>query len=113
MRPLRALDLFSGAGGLSCGFQWAGGEVVGGLEIDPSAAATFQANHAEAHVWVSDIREVDTYVVRDTVGDVDVILGGPMCQGVSQRGPRDPHDERNFAFWASLTSSGTSSRSSS
>jgi DNA (cytosine-5)-methyltransferase 1 len=38
--------------------------------------------------------------VGNAVGDIDVVLGGPMCQGVSQRGPRDPRDERNFAFWA-------------
>jgi DNA (cytosine-5)-methyltransferase 1 len=43
---------------------------------------------------------VDPNAVEDAVGDVDVILGGPMCQGVSQRGPRDPYDKRNFAFWA-------------
>lgn len=95
-----ALDLFSGAGGLSCAFEWNGGRVVGGIEIDPVAAATFQANHPEAKVWVEDIRGLDPEHVGELIESVDGILGGPMCQGVSQRGPRDPHDERNFAFWA-------------
>jgi DNA (cytosine-5)-methyltransferase 1 len=99
-QSLRALDLFSGAGGLSCGFEWAGGQVVGAIEIDPAAAQTFQMNHRAARVWVDDIKQIAPAVVREAIGDVDVVLGGPMCQGVSQRGPRDPHDERNFAFWA-------------
>jgi DNA (cytosine-5)-methyltransferase 1 len=73
---------------------------VGAIEIDATAASTFRANHTGARTWVEDIRGIDPSVVGDAVGDVDVVLGGPMCQGVSQRGPRDPHDERNFAFWA-------------
>lgn len=98
---LRALDLFAGAGGLSRGFEWAGaGHVVGAVEIDPAAANTFRVNHPGARVWDDDIRKVDAHDVRRELGPIDVILGGPMCQGVSQRGPRDPHDERNFAFWA-------------
>lgn len=96
---LTAVDLFAGAGGLSAGFDWAGGEVLGGIEYDASAAATFRANHRRAKVW-GDIRSVPPQVVREAVGPVDLLIGGPMCQGVSQRGPRDPHDERNFAFWA-------------
>lgn len=100
-QDLRAIDLFAGAGGLSRGFEWAGaGRVVGAVEIDGMAAKTFRANHADARVWTDDIRKVDPLAVRREVGPVDVVLGGPMCQGVSQRGPRDPHDERNFAFWA-------------
>jgi site-specific DNA-cytosine methylase len=98
---LRAIDVFAGAGGLSRGFEWAAlGRVVGAIEIDEMAAATLRANHPEAQMWIEDIRGVDPLAVGDAVGDVDVVLGGPMCQGVSQRGPRDPRDQRNFAFWA-------------
>lgn len=100
-KTLRALDLFAGAGGLSQGFEWAGaGSVVGAIELDETAAATFRANHPDAKVWTQDIRRVDPRSVQDEIGPIDVVLGGPMCQGVSQRGPRDPRDERNFAFWA-------------
>src|SRR5262245_13663683 len=98
---LRALDLFAGAGGLSRGFEWAGaGRVVGAVEIDEAAAETFRANHPGARVWTEDIRVVDPLAVGRDLGRIDVVLGGPMCQGVSQRGSRDPYDERNFAFWA-------------
>lgn len=96
---MRAIDLFSGAGGLSCGFEWAGGHVVGGIEYDQHAAATFAANHPDAVIWNTDIRTVSPRDVRERLGQIDVVLGGPMCQGVSQRGRRDPHDPRNFAFW--------------
>ncbi len=98
---LCAIDLFSGAGGLSRGFEWGRlGRVAGAIEIDEAAASTFEANHPDAQIWVNDIRKLDPVAVGDAIGDVDVVLGGPMCQGVSQRGPRDPRDERNFAFWA-------------
>jgi DNA (cytosine-5)-methyltransferase 1 len=98
---LRALDLFSGAGGLSRGFEWAAaGEVVGAIELDEAAAGTFAVNHPAARIWTEDIRTVDPTAVQRELGPIDVVLGGPMCQGVSQRGPRDPHDERNFAFWS-------------
>jgi DNA (cytosine-5)-methyltransferase 1 len=100
-RGLRAVDLFAGAGGLSCGFEWSGlGKVVAAVEIDGAAADTFQVNHPAARVWRQDIRKIEAGRFHAAVGDVDVVLGGPMCQGVSQRGPRDPRDERNFAFWA-------------
>jgi DNA (cytosine-5)-methyltransferase 1 len=101
---LRAIDLFSGAGGLSAGFEWAGvGSVVAAIEIDPRAAETFSTNHPTARVYTEDIRardRVSPEILSRDVRDIDVVLGGPMCQGVSQRGPRDPHDDRNFAFWA-------------
>jgi DNA (cytosine-5)-methyltransferase 1 len=100
VQPLRGLDLFAGAGGLSCGFEWMGGVVVAGVEIDEAAAKTFGANHRNAKVWAQDIRALTPRQVVEEIGPVDVVMGGPMCQGVSQRGPRDPHDERNFAFWA-------------
>lgn len=100
---LTAIDLFAGAGGLSCGFEWAGaGAVVGAVEINQAASQTFLANHPAGRVWTDDIRDTDKVspdIVRDHVGEIDVLLGGPMCQGVSQRGPRDPFDRRNFAFW--------------
>ena len=73
---------------------------MGGVEIDEAAAATFAYNHPRARVWANDIRDLDPGEVAAAVGPIDVLMGGPMCQGVSQRGPRDPHDDRNFAFWS-------------
>lgn len=99
MGRLRGLDLFAGAGGLSCGFEWAGGRIVGAVEVDDDCVATFRHNHPRAKVWATDIRSLSPRSVKRELGRIDIVLGGPMCQGVSQRGPRDPHDPRNFAFW--------------
>lgn len=100
-KPLRALDLFAGAGGLGCGYQWFGGTVAAAVEVDEFASSTFRENHAGTRVWTEDIRSLRPRDLAKEAGPFDMIIGGPMCQGVSQRGPRDPHrDERNFAFWA-------------
>lgn len=84
----RVLDLFCGAGGLSYGFERAGGFVtVGGIDLLPDRIATFTANHDYAVGLAGDIRKTSPEAVRDLVGDVDVIVGGPPCQGFSSIRP--------------------------
>lgn len=81
----RVVDLFAGAGGLSEGFRQAGFKIVGGSDIDPDAAATFQLNFADADFVTGDIR---TKRVRSNIMDIasaaDVLVGGPPCQAFSQ-----------------------------
>lgn len=85
MRPLAMVDLFSGAGGISEGFSNAGYEVLGGLDIDPDAVATFALNFPKASSICGDIRNLR---VREQVVSVarraDVVVGGPPCQAFSQ-----------------------------
>lgn len=89
---LSTLDLFAGAGGLTEGFKRAGGyRVVKAVELDPSAAATFRQNHGDV-VHAGGIEE---WVDAGDVPEVDVVLGGPPCQGFSLLGRRDENDERN------------------
>jgi DNA (cytosine-5)-methyltransferase 1 len=84
----RVLDLFCGAGGLSYGFEQAGGFVtVGGIDLLPDRIATFTANHRHATGLAGDIRETTPDAVREIVGTVDVIVGGPPCQGFSSIRP--------------------------
>jgi DNA (cytosine-5)-methyltransferase 1 len=84
----RVLDLFCGAGGLSYGFEQAGGFVtVGGIDLLPDRIATFTANHRHATGLAGDIRETSPDAVRDAIGEVDVIVGGPPCQGFSSIRP--------------------------
>lgn len=91
---LRVLDLFSGAGGLSTGLHAADGRfvTVAAVEHDPAAAATFGANFPTSDVHVGDI---SAWVAGGGVPEVDVVVGGPPCQGFSNLGKRDVDDERN------------------
>lgn len=103
------MDLFCGTGGFSKGIENAGekGEfsVVHGIDILPVATKTFQLNHPEAYTVCEDIRKVRRSQVSEKTGlkqdDVDVIIGGPPCQGFSSIRPfRSSHDDdpRNSLF---------------
>lgn len=94
MGSLTLVDLFAGCGGMTEGFRVEGFRPVGAVEWDLHAAATYAANFGEDHVFRGDIAEW-----RDTdVPEVDVVVGGPPCQGFSNLGTRDPSDPRN-ALW--------------
>lgn len=90
---LSVLDLFAGAGGLTRGFDDAGGfRSVQAVELDVAAAATFTRNHPDTSLFVGPIQEW----VRDCgVPEVDIIVGGPPCQGFSTLNRADVQDERN------------------
>lgn len=99
------LDLFSGAGGLSRGFYDAGYEVVLGVDFDEMALKTFKENHGDAEVMKLDLFNHDNIDIIETFLKnrnikIDVLVGGPPCQGFSLAGPRDKNDERNKLFEA-------------
>ena len=103
-------DLFSGAGGLTAGFAAAGFEPVVAVEFDRWAAETYTANFG-SHMLCADIGEIEvtraatglTWRVRDSLAEVqtpeiDVLVGGPPCQGFSPLGRMtnwDRPDPRN------------------
>ena len=90
-RTLATLDLFAGAGGLTQGFVEAGGySSRGAVEIDLEAAASFRANHGEVHAG-----DIEEWLTSCPVPEVDVVIGGPPCQGFSLLGKRDATDLRN------------------
>ncbi|MDR0648354.1 MAG: DNA cytosine methyltransferase [Synergistaceae bacterium] len=99
MRP-KAIDLFAGVGGLSLGFEMAGFDVLLAVEYDASIAEAYKLNHPKTKMLVEDIRELplkETF--SEYVGKVDIVFGGPPCQGFSQKGQRKTiSDERNFLF---------------
>lgn len=82
---LSIVDLFCGAGGLSEGFREAGCTVLGGVDHDPDAIATYAHNFPEGEAICGDIR--DPEVRRRTLelaAGCDVVVGGPPCQAFSQ-----------------------------
>ena len=92
------IDLFCGAGGLSEGFRQAGFHVLAGQDFDEQAGKTFAATHPEAEFIGGPIQDVTPEQLLDAAdrrpGEIDVIVGGPPCQGYSvynhQRGVSDP-----------------------
>jgi DNA (cytosine-5)-methyltransferase 1 len=97
------IDLFSGAGGLSCGLEMAGFRTLLASEIEPAYAETYQRNHPDIHCYVRDIRELDVEEIKKTShlteGDLDLLAGGPPCQGFSVNAPvRSTNDARNHLF---------------
>lgn len=99
MKP-SVIDLFAGVGGLSLGFEKQGFEVLIANEYNKSIAAAYTENHRNTKMIVGDITALD---LKETfgpyTGKIDVVIGGPPCQGFSQKGQRKTiHDERNFLF---------------
>ena len=99
MKPT-VIDLFAGVGGLSLGFEMRGFNVLVANEYDKSIAAAYTANHKSTKMIVGDITSLDLdKTFGPYKGKVDVVIGGPPCQGFSQKGQRKTiHDERNFLF---------------
>ncbi|MBB5957583.1 DNA (cytosine-5)-methyltransferase 1 [Saccharothrix tamanrassetensis] len=92
---LSMIDLFAGCGGMTSGFASAGGyRPVMSVEWDLHAAATYAANFGEDHTFWSDIAAIPDR----RIPAVDVIVGGPPCQGFSSLGSRDVNDPRN-SLW--------------
>jgi DNA (cytosine-5)-methyltransferase 1 len=99
----KAIDLFSGCGGLTLGLKQAGFRVVAAVEIDPLAVETYQANHKNVFVWEKDITKISVRQVRKQLGlkpgQLDLLAGCPPCQGFSTlttlNGNRGMNDIRN------------------
>lgn len=92
---ISVLDLFAGGGGLSQGMHEASArfDVVRAVELDPDAAATFALNHGAGLVYQGGIE--DWLREEETFSEVDVVIGGPPCQGFSTLGKQDAEDSRN------------------
>ena len=98
---MNVIDLFSGCGGLSKGFMDAGCRVLLGADVDQAALDSFEKNHPGSIGLRRSLAEEATFDrMREIIGDrkVDLIVGGPPCQGFSLTGPRNFDDERNKLY---------------
>lgn len=95
------IDCFCGAGGLSLGFEQAGFKVEYAFDIDEKSIATYKHNctHHRGPAFVRDIHDVSkASIVNDLgheLGSIDVVIGGPPCQGFSVQRRGSDVDERN------------------
>lgn len=95
------IDMFCGCGGLSRGFMDAGYEVLLGIDNNDDALKSFRANHNGAIGMNGDLFQDSTILqVASAINNrqVDLIIGGPPCQGFSLSGSRIENDERNRLF---------------
>lgn len=90
MSKMYMIDLFAGAGGLSCGLEMAGFQPVLANEMVEQYAKTYQVNHPETTVITGDVRHIDEKKLHDLIrdyGEIDLIAGGPPCQGFCLQNP--------------------------
>ncbi|GAB2900607.1 DNA cytosine methyltransferase [Neomicrococcus lactis] len=93
---LTLIDLFAGAGGMTQGFHETGRfKTVAAVEMDQHAAATYSLNHEVDQLFAGSIED---WLEGSNVPQVDVVIGGPPCQGFSALGKQDVLDERNFLW---------------
>lgn len=99
------VDLFAGCGGMSEGFIMNGFNLLAVNEVDKNIMLTNKFNHSkytdESHFILGDVTSEETKqrIIDACEGNpVDVVIGGPPCQGFSYAGWRDPNDKRNQLF---------------
>lgn len=100
-KKYKFIDLFSGAGGLLRGFMDAGFDPEFSVEIWKPAVDTHKLNYPDVPVFDTDIRTIGNNEIEKYKGTIDVIVGGPPCQGFSTIGKRlvkDPRNELVFEF---------------
>jgi len=100
-RNLNVLDLFCGCGGLSQGFLDASYNVIMGVDFDEAALKTYKYNHKNSKTLRADLSKDEAIEeIKSKLGNhkIDIIIGGPPCQGFSLTGSRDINDTRNTLY---------------
>ena len=99
-KDIRTVSVFSGAGGLDIGAIEAGADVIWANDIMKEACQTYRANIGD-HIVCGDINE--RIKELDGVKDIDLVIGGPPCQGFSVAGKMDVNDKRSQLIWSYLS----------
>jgi DNA (cytosine-5)-methyltransferase 1 len=99
---LSAVDLFCGAGGVSLGLEGAGFKVLLANDLDAAAARTYRRNFPETSFFEGDVHKLSNRRIAELTGlkpgELDLLMGGPPCQGFSIIGARNLEDPRNDLF---------------
>ena len=107
MSKINVLDLFSGVGGLSIGFENAGFNIVAGIDNDPYSLLTFSKNHPDSIAKNFDLAQKIDFSSNELSAlknlKIDVLVGGPPCQGFSVAGKRSESDPRNILYKSYLS----------
>ncbi len=100
LAPLNFVDLFCGCGGFSYGLEQAGHRCLMGVDFDANAIQSFQKNHPDSQSFCGDIHQLSHHKLKKMLAGhkVDLVVGGPPCQGFSTVGKGDVADERNSLF---------------
>ena len=96
----KVLDLFCGAGGISAGFKRQQFKIFAGIDNDEDSVKTFSLNFKSSLGLCCNIKDISESQIKDQFNDVDVIVGGPPCQGFSNanRWSKQDWDQRNELF---------------
>jgi DNA (cytosine-5)-methyltransferase 1 len=104
-KKYNVVDLFCGCGGLSKGFEEAGYQILIGVDSEQSALNTFEKNHENSKGLNLDLYKEESFdKIKEAVGnnEVDLVIGGPPCQGFSLTGQRQFDDPRNQLYLAMI-----------
>jgi DNA (cytosine-5)-methyltransferase 1 len=101
MKKVKSISLFAGGGGLTLGLRRAGFQTVFATDCMEAAAKTFRQNMPDVPFYLGDIRRLTRDQLTSAVGnqEIDLVVGGPPCQGFSTIGDQNPADARNGLFW--------------
>ena len=94
---IRGCDIFCGAGGSSAGARAAGVDMVAGIDMCPTATATFAANFPDAHVLTNRLEDVELDSFKARVGPIDILLASPECRNHTCAKGSAPRDESSRA----------------